>query len=79
MPHKADWKITPSWSDVYKLPKDHPDYIKYWEEHKRWRKDYNTCAECGSEKLTLSNHSAMWGDGDLHCENGHYVRMFDSG
>lgn len=44
-----------------------------------WRRAYNTCAECGSDKLKLTNHSRMWGDGDLHCANGHYVRMFNSG
>lgn len=39
----------------------------------------NTCSVCGSRKTRLENHSAMWGDGDVMCENGHHVRDWDSG
>lgn len=68
MAHKATWRLrpyenTPEWQD----------------EHKRWREAYNTCAECGSTNVAVYNRSAMWGDGDVLCENGHYVRMWDSG
>lgn len=52
---------------------------EWWEEHRKWKKAYNTCATCGSDKIEVRNHSAMWGDGDVYCENNHYVRMWDSG
>lgn len=70
MSHMATWKLPPPPSPI----------TPEWEaEYKKWREAYNTCGECGSKKLELRNHSAMWGDGDLICENGHYVRMYDSG
>lgn len=53
------------------------EQAEYWKWHAEFRKAYNTCGTCGSTKLVLSNYDMMWGDGDLHCENGHYVRMFD--
>jgi hypothetical protein len=37
------------------------------------------CIECGSTRLNIRNYSMMWHDGDLYCENGHYVRGYDAG
>lgn len=68
MGHMASWKLPP-----------YENTPEWWCQHKLWKKAYNTCADCGSTKLEVRNHSAMWGDGDIYCENGHYVRMFDSG
>ena len=47
--------------------------------HKAWRKAFNTCDTCGSSKIEVRNYSAMWHDGDIYCENDHYVRMYDAG
>lgn len=68
MPHKADWKLPPFESTP-----------EWWLKHKYWRKAFNTCADCGSTKLELRNHDPIWGEGDLYCENNHFVRHFDSG
>lgn len=42
----------------------------------KWR-----CPSCGcADKHEVRNHSAMWGDGDVYCQEcGAYVRMYDSG
>lgn len=55
------------------------DTSEWWAQHDKWRRDYNTCATCGSNKVHVENHSSIWGDGDVICENGHKVRDFDSG
>lgn len=70
MAHKATWKRQYHWSDRSQAAQI---------ESKKWNRDYNTCADCGSTKLTLKNYEMMWGDGDLYCENGHLVRRYDSG
>lgn len=49
------------------------------EEERKWRRLYNTCATCGSHNVHVENYSMMWHDGDVFCENGHYVRMWDAG
>lgn len=53
--------------------------IAYFRRCASDRAGWSRCIECGSESLELRNYSQMWHDGDLHCENGHYVRMFDAG
>jgi hypothetical protein len=68
MTHKADWKLPPF-----------ENTPEWWEEHDRWRKAYNTCATCGSTKLHLKNWDEVWRDGDLYCNNGHFVRYYDTG
>jgi len=68
MAHKADWNL--------------PEYenTEEWHaEHKRWLRAYNTCAVCGSTKLTLKEHSFLWHDGELWCENNHIVRHWEAG
>lgn len=45
-----------------------------------WRAMYNACRQCGSEDTRVENHSMMWHDGDIVCNDcGRYVRMFDAG
>lgn len=66
-----------------------PPYPKDWDNEDEvaqfmkasaeWRALYNTCATCGSTNTEVRNHDLMWGDGDVYCENDHYVRMWDSG
>lgn len=38
------------------------------------------CGRCHSHNITVENHSLMWHDGDIVCQDcGGYVRMFDAG
>ncbi len=40
----------------------------------------NACPHCESKNLEVRNHSFMWHDGDIYCEDcGTYVRDFDAG
>lgn len=58
-----------------------PQVVKNIEQLRRMAKDpvgHSRC-RCGSEKLRVVDHSDIWHDGDIYCENGHYVRMFDAG
>jgi hypothetical protein len=45
--------------------------------------DYNKgddCPRCGGSEREVRNHSAMWGDGDVHCRTcGQFLRDWDSG
>lgn len=75
MPHAATWP-----APKFPYPNATEEQMEEWRvEHARWREAYNTCATCGSTKTEVRDHSAIWGDGDVYCENGHYVRMWDSG
>lgn len=73
--HKSsDFLLKMGYGQPTDLPKD------FVERNNRIvRRARNTCSACGSRKLRLENHSAMWGDGDLFCENGHHVRDWASG
>lgn len=66
--HKATWRLPP-FGDPARTP----------ELEAQWRRDYNTCATCDSTALHVENYSSMWHDGDMVCENGHYVRAYDAG
>lgn len=45
-----------------------------------WRSHYNLCRQCGSTNTSVYNHSLMWHDGDVVCDDcGRYVRMYDAG
>ena len=42
--------------------------------------DVGACGRCHSKNLQVENHSGMWHDGDIVCQDcGGYVRMFDAG
>ena len=60
----------------YAIVKDNIRFFRAWAGDPAGR---SRCLECGSERLHVRNHSMMWHDGDVHCENGHYVRMYDAG
>ena len=68
MAHKANFDMPPF--------ENTDSWFSLWQ---KWKKLRNTCAECNSEKLELRNHDPIWLDGDLYCENGHFVRTFDAG
>lgn len=65
------------------IPPEHYDTVKAnISTFRRWAQDVagrSRCCECGSTTLTLRNYSMMWHDGDIYCENNHYVRMYDAG
>lgn len=65
------------------IPDEHSDVVKdNIRKFRSWAMDIagrSRCIECGSEALTVRNHSMMWHDGDVYCPNGHYVRMYDAG
>lgn len=73
MGHCATWKLPP-------YPGGGRDeYPEWWAEADRWQRARNTCSECGSTKLETRNYNIIWKDGDVYCENGHYVRGYDAG
>lgn len=43
--------------------------------------DKNFCPKCKRVvKIVIKNHSAMWGDGDVHCADcDTFIRIWDSG
>lgn len=66
----------PKRGDMLGTKAEQDEYLAWASE---FRQAYNTCGSCGSTKLTLRSFDDVWRDGDLYCENGHYVRGFDAG
>jgi hypothetical protein len=55
-------------------------HVVGWYIKMRRAAAYSSKCLCGSEKFTIKNHSLIWHDGDVHCQQcGMYIRDFDAG
>ena len=45
--------------------------MKYFKDGK--------CLICESEELHVEDYDPLWRDGNLVCENGHFIRVWDAG